>query len=145
MKCCCYGKIVPVKVKINMLPYSYCAKTSKSISLKMKLFLLVDTIKSCFYGGHSFTHFKTFRALVLEATSQMRAARMPISPKRIIEGTYGDYLAQTPTQSVSHSIRLFGALLSWALNDSKARDFPTSLGPAPEFDCLHGESIFPCM
>lgn len=59
-------------------------------------------------------------------------------------GTYGDYLAEAPTQSVSHSIRFFRALLSWVLNISKARDVPTFLCPAPRFDCPHGENIFPC-
>lgn len=45
----------------------------------MKLFLIVDTIKVCFWEGHFFTHFKTFCALILEATSQMLAARMLFS------------------------------------------------------------------
>lgn len=48
MKCCCYGKIIPVKVEINMLSFSHGAKMSKSLSLKMKLLLSIGTIKVCF-------------------------------------------------------------------------------------------------
>lgn len=124
-----------------MLSFSHSAKMSKSLSLKMKLVLTIDTIKKVVF----FTHFKTLYVLFLEATPQILAARMLFSSQKIIDaGTYSDYLVQAPPQSVSRSTRFSRALLSWVLKISKARDVPTSLGPPPTFECPHGEDIFPC-